>query len=139
MPHCVHCNELLKCTCAKPVQPIGQTVIDCPKSIPGKLWIHVMDDTGRTVKDVDVAGPPGMPTDECGLARFENLKTGGCDAKLIFPPSKEMSKVYLAPADVTQREKRVTISEGTLAYVLFTLTRKSTLKVRFEYVADPQK
>ena len=50
MPSCVNCGATLKCTCEHPEQPIGQTVLSCPKLAKGKLWIHVTDDLGANLK-----------------------------------------------------------------------------------------
>jgi hypothetical protein len=139
MPLCVYCNEPLKCHCSSETQPIGQSIVNCPVKVPGKLWIHVTDDVGNDINEAAVKGASATTTDSFGLARFDPLAPGDYDAELLVPLSKGLSPAYDAPAEAAQRRKRVTVSQGVLAYVLFTLTRKSKLKADFVYVADRTK
>ena len=139
MPLCVYCNKPLECGCRKDPQPIGQSTIACPNRAPGKMWIHVMDDIGGNVKGVAVKGPSPQNTVETGLAVFDPVGKGDYTAELVVPLEKKIGDKYDAPEEVGERKRGVTVSEGTLAYVLFTLTRKSKLRARFVYVDDPKK
>jgi hypothetical protein len=128
MPSCVNCGATLKCTCAHPEQPIGQTVLSCPKLAKGKLWIHVTDDLGANLKDVPVQGTSQELTDSSGMAKFEELNPGPYTAAM--KPSPENLKVYDI-SKKTELSKPVQIKPGMLAYVQFVLIRKAKLKVRF--------
>jgi hypothetical protein len=128
MPFCVNCGESLKCKCEKPEQPIGQTVINCPKLAKGKLWIHVTDDLGVNVRDVPVSGKTDQPTDGAGLAKWEELDPGAYTAAMN--PSPANLKTYDI-SKKTELSKSVPIKAGVLAYVQFVLIRKAKLKVRF--------
>ncbi len=139
MPLCVYCNKPLQCGCRKDPQPIGQSTIACPNRAPGKMWIHVMDDIGGNVKGVAVKGPSSKETVETGLAVFDPVGNGDYTAELLVPLEKKIGDKYDAPEEAGERKRGVTVTEGTLAYVLFTLTRKSTLRARFKYVDDPKK
>lgn len=136
MPICVFCKKPLHCpSCSKP-QPIGQTVLGCPQRIPGKLWIHVIDDLGNNIANVPTVGPFAKVTDGSGLAMFEGLDEGKQKVQLGLPLTGAVAELYDAPAHEEHRHKVARIEDGTLAHVPFVLTRKSRLTVSFFDVSN---
>src|SRR3954453_19790900 len=113
MPSCVNCGLPLRCTCGKPEQPIGQTVLSCPKLAKGKLWIHVTDDLGANLPKVPVSGKSEELTDSSGMGKFEELDPGPYTAAM--KPSPENLKAYDI-SKKTELSKPVQIKAGLLAY-----------------------
>ena len=128
MPSCVNCGKALRCNCERPEQPIGQTVMDCPKLAKGRLWIHVTDDLGADIPGILVSGKSELPTGVSGMAKFEELDPG--PYKAVMKPTLAKLKIYDVPKDA-ELSKTMHVKGGILAYVLFDLIRKAELKVRF--------
>jgi hypothetical protein len=126
MAFCSKCGKPLVCSCGAPAE-LGSPVKDCPPK-KGAIWIHVQDDQG-----VDITGATGKrggetkDSNNVGLATFDPLDPGKYDVDL-GPLSTELKKLYDPPELSTQRH--VTVEDGTISYVPYTLPRKARLKVK---------
>ena len=131
MPLCVICGNPLMCSHVK--EHVSSNPLEKPCSLKkGAIWVHVMDDLGSSVNEieVDVAGTK-KPT-EAGFARFDPLEAQKYTAKLS-PLSSDQAKAYDPPDDDT---RGVWLDQGEIAYLSFALARKAKLAVKVVRASD---
>ncbi|MYN19905.1 hypothetical protein GTP81_24470 [Rugamonas sp. FT107W] len=89
--------------------------------------MHVLDDAGNNVKDVPTTKDgAGKPSDATGLATYDPLPDGSCQAG-IGPLSSALAADYVLPSTTSHT---VLVQKGQIAYAGFVLTRKAQLKVK---------
>jgi hypothetical protein len=116
--------------------PVGAIAKPCPKS-KGALWIHVLDDAGNNVREVDALkdGGSDKPTDTNGLSTYDPLDEGNYIAGLA-KLSVKLAKLYMPPETTSQK---VFVADGQITYVGFELKREARLKVLVHKVGDTGK
>ena len=133
MPLCARCGKDWVCGCAAQPAPVGTVVAPCATR-DGALWIHVVDDQGRNIKEIICKKNDGdpVPSDEGGLVRYDPLPAGVYKASLGDLTSG-IAKEYEMPQ---VRERSVHVAQGQITYAGFELRRKAKLVVRVEKVGD---
>jgi len=121
------------CSCVGSPTGVGSIVRPCAKQ-DGALWIHVLDDEGKDVKDVTAKknGGDPKPTEGNGLSRYDPLPEGEYTAS-IGDLSTDLAKEYEIPA---RREEKVRVSQGQITYAGFELKRKALLQVHVVKAGD---
>lgn len=128
MPLCPKCSKPLQCSCASAPRTVGAAAESCPAKKPGAIWVHVSDDRGADIKDVEARndGSP-KPSGVDGLAVYDPIPAGKHTVEL-GPLSTEIQKLFEIQAATTRRE--VQVNDGEITYVPYTLARKPALKVK---------
>lgn len=113
--------------------PVGSFVRPCPK-MKGALWVHVLDDEGNNIRNVDALKDDGSdkPTDGNGLSTYDPLDEGNYTAG-IAKLNPSLTKLYMPPQTSSQK---VFVADGQITYVAFELKRKARLKVLVHKVGD---
>lgn len=124
----------MTCGCVGTPVPMGTVVKPCQNQ-DGGLWIHVLDDEGKNVKEVigKKNGGDAKPSDDGGLVRYDPLPEGVYTAS-IGALTGTAAKEYELPARV---EEKVHVAKGQISYAGFELKRRAQLKIRVEKAGDP--